>query len=49
VAFEVTPDGETVWEFRNPHLDSRGHRATIVRMRRYPTLLVEALLARGAQ
>lgn len=44
VAFEVTPDGEIVWEFRTPHLDERGHRATIVRMRRYSKALIQALL-----
>jgi hypothetical protein len=48
VAFEVTPEGEIVWEFRTPHLDASGHRATIVRMTRYPSPLVEALLRKHA-
>jgi hypothetical protein len=45
-AFEVTPDGEIVWEYFVPHLDAKGHRATIVRLYRYETELVESLLAR---
>ncbi|MDJ0786837.1 MAG: arylsulfotransferase family protein [Myxococcota bacterium] len=50
IAFEVTPDGDVVWEFRNPLLDARGHRDTIVRMRRYPTAMVRGLLeARAAR
>lgn len=45
-AFEVTPAGEVVWEFVSPHKVKGGQRAAIVRMRRVPTALVDAL---GAQ
>jgi len=34
-AFEVTPAGEIVWLFRNPHLDALGRRAAIVRAVRH--------------
>ncbi len=43
-AFEVTPAGEIVWEYRNPHFDEEGRRATIIRMERYPLSLVDAIL-----
>ncbi len=45
-AFEVTHRGEVVWEFLNPHLNSDGHRATIIRMNRYETAFIDDLLAR---
>jgi len=45
-AFEVTRDGEIVWEYHVPHLDAKGHRATMVRLYRYETARVESLLAR---
>ena len=45
-AFEVTRDGRVVWEFFNPVLDEENHRATIVRVKRYETELVERFLAR---
>jgi hypothetical protein len=45
-AFEVTPRGEIVWEFRNPFLNAKGERATIVRIKRYPTELVDAIVRR---
>jgi hypothetical protein len=45
-AFEVTPEGERVWRFLNPNADEQGHRATIVRIHRYPVEFIEALLAR---
>ncbi len=35
-AFEVTPEGEVVWDFFCPHLTPDGERAAIVRMVRYP-------------
>ena len=41
---EVTEDGEIVWRFLNPNADKRGHRATIVRVKRYPPRFVEGLL-----
>ena len=45
-AFEVTREGETVWEYFVPHLDKKGHRATIIRLYRYEKAFVEPLLAR---
>jgi hypothetical protein len=42
--FEVTPRGEVVWEFLSPQLDEKGHRATIVRTKRYERAFVERLL-----
>lgn len=45
-AFEVTPDGTTVWEFLNPNL-YEGKRGAIVRMRQLDGALVERLLAAG--
>jgi hypothetical protein len=33
--FEVTKDGEIVWEFWNPDFDEQGRRTTIYRMTRY--------------
>lgn len=41
--FEVTPEGEIVWEWLNPHLDARGRHATIVRMKRYEKEFFEAI------
>ena len=46
-AFEVTPDGEVVWEFVNPNLLGPAQRATINRMERLPAELVEPLLEKG--
>lgn len=46
-AFEVTRDGRIVWEFWNPILNKKHHRATIIRAKRYETQMVEGLLARG--
>jgi hypothetical protein len=43
--FEVTDDGEIVWEYRNPK-DERGKRPTIVRAKRYDTEWIEARLLR---
>ncbi len=34
-AFEVTPDGDIVWEFFVPHLKEEGGRVPIVRIKRY--------------
>jgi hypothetical protein len=42
-AFEVTRDGEVVWEFWNPIQEKR-KRATIVRARRYDPQRIEAML-----
>ncbi|MEW6270273.1 MAG: arylsulfotransferase family protein [Thermodesulfobacteriota bacterium] len=46
-AFEVTPDGDVVWEFLNPNT-SEGKRGALVRMRRLEPRLVESWLARDA-
>jgi len=46
IAFEVTREGDIVWEWKNPERDAAGRRATIVRMDRYEEAFVEALLAR---
>jgi hypothetical protein len=35
-ALEVTPAGETVWQFVCPHKLANGQRAAIIRMRRFP-------------
>jgi hypothetical protein len=43
-ALEVTPGGEIVWRFLNPNADAEGHRATIVRIKRYPQEFVHARL-----
>ncbi len=48
-AFEVTPEGEMVWEFLNPHLNEERHRKTFRRMQHLPRGFVEGILAeRGA-
>ncbi len=46
-ALEVDRSGQPVWEFNNPHLDSKGRRGVILRIRHLPAALVEPLLARG--
>jgi len=43
--FEVTPEGETVWEFLNPDLKPDGKRMALYRALRYPKEQVEQLLA----
>jgi len=43
-AFEVTRDGEIVWEWFNPITDD-GHRVQVYRMIRYPADMIEPLLA----
>lgn len=45
-AFEVTPDGERVWEYHNPHVNDKGRCATMIRLYRMETSLVERLLER---
>jgi hypothetical protein len=47
-AFEVTPEGDVVWDWWNPHRDRSGHPATIIRMTRHPAALVERLLSKGS-
>lgn len=44
-AFEVTRQGEVVWEFRCPHRNLVGQRVTIVRMKRYEPAYVEGIQA----
>jgi hypothetical protein len=41
--FEVTRDGEIVWQWHNPDL-VEGHRVQVYRMLRYPPEMVEAFL-----
>ena len=41
--FEVTPAGERVWEYLNPHLNRRGHRRSLVRTKRYESDFIERL------
>lgn len=43
-AFEVTPAGELVWEWRNPDLSERWRITTVVRMKRLPEAYVEGIL-----
>jgi len=43
-AFEVTRSGEVVWRYNYPGRNERGHRETIVRMKRYLPEFVEKLL-----
>jgi outer membrane protein assembly factor BamB len=45
-AFEVTPEGDKVWEWISPHRLDGGRRAAIVRMRRLEPEFVEPLLRR---
>ena len=46
-AFEVTHEGDIVWEFLNPNL-SEGRRGALVRLRRIEPAVVDAWLARDA-
>ncbi len=41
--FEVTTDGEVVWEFANPDVDSEGVRSALWRMKRFPALEITFL------
>ena len=43
--FEITRDGEVVWEWYNPHIEEEG-RVQVYRMMRYPPELIEPLLGR---
>jgi hypothetical protein len=47
-AFEVTPSGDVVWDWWNPHRDAAGRPATIIRMQRHPPAEIEPLLAKQA-
>ncbi|MCP4250206.1 MAG: hypothetical protein GY778_24445 [bacterium] len=44
-AFEVTTEGEIVWEFLTPHRGPKGERATIVRVDRYERDYLQRILA----
>jgi hypothetical protein len=45
-AFEVTPEGQVVWDFWNPFGNDRGERATIVRAKRYERAQIDAVVRR---
>lgn len=45
--FEVTPDGEIVWDFSNPEVTKEGKRRQIYRMFRLPEESVAAFLESG--
>lgn len=45
-AFEVTRDGDVVWEYFSPHLDPLGRRSTIISLERYEESYVDAILER---
>jgi hypothetical protein len=47
-AFEVTPEGNIVWEFLNPHLTANFHRPAMRRLERYPAAFIDAILAENA-
>ena len=44
--FEVTPDGEMVWEFKSPDKRRNGRRQALYRALCYPRDVVDALVAR---
>lgn len=43
-AFEVTRDGRIAWEYLNPFKNSKAERATIVRLYRYETGVIENII-----
>jgi len=43
-AFEVTPNGEVVWEFFNPIKNAKGYRGTIIRMKRYGLSYIHGIM-----
>ena len=45
-AFEVSPEGEVVWRFMNPHLTPDGKRLVFRRMSWYPAAQIDSLLER---
>ncbi len=45
-AFEVTQTGQVVWEWKNPLLNDKNQRATIVRMQRLNLLYVNTIIRR---
>jgi outer membrane protein assembly factor BamB len=44
-AFEITPDGEIVWEYLCPHFVGDANRAAIVRIKRFPVAFIEGIEA----
>ena len=42
--FEVSPEGEIVWDYSVPHVNDSGRRTTIIRLYRYERDLVERLM-----
>jgi len=44
--FEVTPRGEKVWVFNNPHKNKELKRANIIRMRRYSIEYIKKILSK---
>ena len=47
--FEVAPDGEMVWEFRNPDFNDAGRRAALYRVCRHDRAQVDRLIAQHAK
>lgn len=45
--FEVTEEGEKVWEWFNPNLDDKGKRGTAYRMIRYPGEKIEKIMVQN--
>jgi hypothetical protein len=45
-AFEISPDGELVWEYICPYMLDDGSRSAFVRMTWYPSEMIEPLLNR---
>ncbi|MEM9290130.1 MAG: arylsulfotransferase family protein [Acidobacteriota bacterium] len=43
-ALEVTPEGDVVWEYWSPHVDAKGERAIIPKIRRFEPSQVETLM-----
>jgi hypothetical protein len=41
--FEVTRDGEIVWDYLTPHTDGKGHRSTIFRMKRFEPEFIDRI------
>jgi hypothetical protein len=47
--FEITPEGEVVWDYISPNMLNKKNRAAIVRMTRFPESFVEAILKAHSQ
>ncbi|GJM23743.1 MAG: hypothetical protein DHS20C16_01580 [Phycisphaerae bacterium] len=41
--FEITPDGEVVWDYFSPFSDQSGKRSTLNRIRRFPIEFIERI------